>query len=720
MKTVISLICGGVVLTGAAARGEQRAAAPQPQTYLAGAATRDITPDYPIRLSGFGSRRTESEGVTARIHARALAIGGDAEGPALLLAVDTTGVSDELVSEVARRLQPLGIRRERLAVTGTHTHTAPMLRGVLPTLFGQPVPPDHQARIDRYTTELTDHLETVAREALSNRQPARLSWSIGTVGFAKNRRTADGPTDHALPVLAVRSTDGTLRAVLTTYANHAVTLSHNFVGGDWPGFAAAAIEEKHPGAVALVSIGCGADQNPVSNVTGDKVDVARSQGTELAAEVDRVLAGPLRPVTGPLMARLERIDLPLAPLPPRSHWESLAVKPGAVGYHAQVQLAALDRGESLPAKVDYPVEAWTFGDSLAMVFLAGEVVVDYSLRLKRELDASRLWVTAYANDTPCYIPSERVLTEGGYEGVGAMTYYNKPAPFAGGVEQRIVDAVLRLLPAGYRPRPEETLARTLLDAARPNAEREKILADSFPVDAGALIAAMVKDLEPGTPEEYVRIPWIWRAAVAGGKRNQAAEMKSLLAASLPKTGEPLRDWQAVVLGGGVVHGISLTGAWPADRLKDLLRGEKDLSARWQRIPDLAVAMAADERVKAGTRYDALRILGADSWKRRGATIANYLRPGVDAEVQSGAIGALNDLRAKEVGPALVAALKNFSDRNRNAALNALVREESRMVALLDAVAAGRLTAADVGEARIQKLEAADNRKIRMRAEQLFR
>jgi hypothetical protein len=288
------------------------------------------------------------------------------------------------------------------------------------------------------------------------------------------------------------------------------------------------------------------------------------------------------------------------------------------------------------------------------------------------------------------------------------------------VEQRIVDAVLRLLPAGYRPRPEETLARTLLDAARPNAEREKILADSSSVDAGALIAAMVKDLEPGAPEEYVRIPWIWRAAVAGGKRNQAAEMKSLLAVSLPKTGEPLRDWQAVVLGGGVVHGITVTGAWPADRVKDLLRGEKDLSARWQRIPDLAVAMAADERVKAGTRYDALRILGADSWKRRGATIASYLRPGVDAEVQSGAIGALNDMRAKEVGPVLIAALKNFSDRNRNAALNALVREESRMAALLDAVAAGRLTAAELGEARVQKLQTAENKKIRARAERLFR
>jgi hypothetical protein len=719
MNRITGLICGSLVLIGAAARAEQRAGAPQPQTYLAGAAVRDITPGYPIRLSGFGSRRTESEGVTVPIHARALAIGADSDGPAVLIAVDSTGVSDALVSEIARRLQPLGIRRERLAVTATHTHTAPMISGVLPTLFGQPVPPEHQARIDRYTTELTDHLEKVAREALSSRQPARLAWAIGRVGFAKNRRTAGGPTDHALPVLSVRSLDGTLRAVLTTYANHAVTLSHNFIGGDWPGFAAGAIEEKHPGAVALVSIGCGADQNPV-NVGVDKVDVARSQGAELAAEVERVLGGPLRPVTGPLTARLERIDLPLAPLPPRSHWETLALKPTAVGYHAQVQLAALDRGESLPVKVDYPVEAWAFGNSLAMVFLAGEVVVDYSLRLKRELDGSRLWVTAYANDTPCYIPSERVLKEGGYEGASAMTYYNKPAPFDVGVEQRIVDAVLRLLPASYRARPEETLARRLLDPGTPDAEREKILADSSAVDAGALITAMARDMEPGTPEEYVRIPWIWRAAVAAGRRNQMAEMKSLLAASLPRAGEPLRDWQAVVLGGGVVHGISLTGAWPADRLNEILRGENDLSARWKRVPDMAVTMAADDRVKTGTRYDALRILGVESWNKRGATVAKYLGPAVHAEVQSGAIGAVNDMRAKEAGPALIAALKNFSDRNRNAALNALVRDDSRMSALLDAVAAGRLTVADLGEARVQKLKTAENKKIRARAEQLLR
>src|SRR3954453_22456383 len=126
----------------------------------AGVAKVDITPDYPVRLSGFGFRRAESEGVTQRIWAKARALSDEGGEPAVLLTVDNLGVPASLVEEVARRLEKkAGLKRERLAVTATHTHTAPMLKGVAPTLFGQPIPKDHQAHIDRYTAEFTDALE---------------------------------------------------------------------------------------------------------------------------------------------------------------------------------------------------------------------------------------------------------------------------------------------------------------------------------------------------------------------------------------------------------------------------------------------------------------------------------------------------------------------------------------------------------------------------------
>ncbi len=447
---VAAALALGVLLIGGS--GPARAAENSAEVYAVGVARIDITPAYPVRLSGFGFRRAESEGVTQRIWAKALAIGTDEQGPAVFITVDNLGVPARLVDDLAGRLgKKSKLAPPRLAVTATHTHTAPMLTGVAPTLFGEPIPKEHQERIDRYTAELTDKLEQVALAALADRKPARLTWGIGAVGFAINRRTKGGPVDHDLPVLVVRDPQNKVRAVYVSYACHCVTLSNNKISGDWAGYAQQQIEDAYPGAVALVSIGCGADSNPRSGVTGDKAEIAARQGAEIAAEVKRLLAGYLAPVTGPLTANRRAIELPLDTLPTRAQWEERAARKGAVGYHARVQLARLDRGEALRTHISYPVQTWAFGDALALVFLPGEVVVDYALRLKRELDGRRLWINAYANDAPAYIPSERVLKEGGYEGGGAMVYYDLPVPFRPGLEQRIVGTVHDLVSTRFRP-----------------------------------------------------------------------------------------------------------------------------------------------------------------------------------------------------------------------------------------------------------------------------
>jgi putative membrane-bound dehydrogenase-like protein len=411
-----------------------------PDAYSVGVAKIDITPTYSIRLSGFGFRRTESEGVTQRIWAKALAI--DDGTPAVLITVDNLGIPAAMTEAVAARLEKKSkLLRDRLAITASHTHTAPMLTGVAPTLFGTPIPKAHQEHIERYTAELTDKLEQVALAALADRKPARLSWGIGRVGFAINRRTKGGPVDHDFPALVVRDLTGKVRAIYVSYACHCVTLSNNKISGDWAGFAQEQIQDDFLGAIALVSIGCGADSNPSSGVTGDKVEIASRQGTEIAREVKRLASGVLTPIQGEITASFRRFELPLADLPSREQWEARARRTDAVGYHARVNLARLDRKEPLRTKIDYSVQTWTFGDSLAMVFLPGEVVVDYSLRLKHELDGLRLWINAYANDAPCYIPSERVLREGGYEGGGAMVYYDVPVPLRPGLEQKIIDVV---------------------------------------------------------------------------------------------------------------------------------------------------------------------------------------------------------------------------------------------------------------------------------------
>ena len=419
-----------------------------------GAAAVDVTPGFPVRLSGFGFRRAESEGVTQKIWAKALAIDDGQDGPAVLVTVDNLGVPWPMVQIVAKRLQEkTGLAPERFAVTATHTHTAPMLSGVAPTLFGQPIPAAHQQRIDRYTEQLTDGIEQAALEAMRDLQPGRLEWSPGSagkVGFAKNRRTKGGPVDHDLPVLIARTAKGDIRAIYTSYACHCVTLSNNKVSGDWAGYAQEWLQKNHPGAVALVSIGCGADQNPDSGVTGDNAEAASAQGRQIADEIGRRLKGRMTPITGRLKTTLGQVALAFGTPPTKAEWERLAKRTDAIGYHARVQLARLARSEALQTRLDYPIQTWHFGDELAMVFLPGEVVVDYSLRLKREFDRDRIWINAYANDAPCYIPSERVLREGGYEGAGAMVYYDRPTKLAAGLEDKIVGEIHRQLPGSFR------------------------------------------------------------------------------------------------------------------------------------------------------------------------------------------------------------------------------------------------------------------------------
>jgi hypothetical protein len=83
--------------------------------------------------------------------------------------------------------------------------------------------------------------------------------------------------------------------------------------------------------------------------------------------------------------------------------------------------------------------------------------VDYSRRLKADFDPARLWITAYANDVPCYIPSRRILAEGGYEAETSLWYYDRPTRLAPESEDLIIDQVEALLPATLRlgggPRP---------------------------------------------------------------------------------------------------------------------------------------------------------------------------------------------------------------------------------------------------------------------------
>jgi hypothetical protein len=370
-----------------------------------------------------------------------------------------------------------------LTITASHTHTAPMLRGVAPTLFGVAIP-ESIRRTSIGTRVNSRCAREVALAAVKDIRPAKVEWGIGRVGFAKNRRTPGGPVDHDLPLLVVRGEDGKARAVWFSYACHCVTLSDNKLSGDWAGFAQSEIQRDFPDTIALMSAGCGADANPESGVTGDKADLAAAQGRQLADEVKRMLAEPLTAITVPPAMKLARIDLAFETPRTRAEWEERVAKGAAIGYHARVNLARTRSRGNAADENQLPDPELALRRTTRRRFSPGRSRRGLLAALEARVRSRRLAIVAYANDAPCYIPSERVLKEGGYEGGDAMIYYDRPNKFAPGLEQKIVDIVHEQLPGsftakrgteGTRPlSPEESLhcIRT-----KPNLEVQLVVAE---------------------------------------------------------------------------------------------------------------------------------------------------------------------------------------------------------------------------------------------------
>jgi putative membrane-bound dehydrogenase-like protein len=403
----------------------------------AGAARVEITPEGPIRLSGYASRTTPSEGVEHPLFVRAVAFEDQDGRRALVIAADAIAVNAAITGEIAKRVAALtGVPRERFALAASHSHTAPAMTEVIPNILALGDP--ERAVIDAYTKMFIDRTVQACEAAVADLGPARLSTGLTAAGFGANRRTPGGPVDQQVPVLRIERPEGTPRAFLYGYACHCTTLQLNRVSGDWAGFASADLEAAHPGTVAACLIGCGADTNPTPRST---VELARRYGRELADAVGALR--DCRPVTGLLAGRFATVDLPFDVLPTSEELKAKLEK----GRPEEKRLAARLL-EKLPAAVTYPVQCLAIGEDLAFVFLGGEVVIDHQLRLRR--DYERVWAVAYANDVPGYIPSERILAEGGYEGGGSMIWYGQPTKFAKGVEELIHRKVRDLVPAEYR------------------------------------------------------------------------------------------------------------------------------------------------------------------------------------------------------------------------------------------------------------------------------
>ena len=396
-------------------------------------------------MGGYASRRAPFEAVDQPLFAKAMAIEGGDGAKALLITADLLGFTSERSESICRALRESdGLAREQILLNASHTHAGPLVAGSML----QSVPEDSRRRLRAYIAELESKVVAAAQKALRDLRPARLSWGRGVAGFVMNRReftdrgvilgtNASGIADRTVPVLRVDGADGRPMAVVFGAAAHCTTLTgrNMLISGDYAGYAQEFLEARFPGIQAMFLTGCAGDANPHPRGT---LDLARRHGSELAEAVEQVVRGSLAPVRGPLKTAFHRVELPLVE---HSREQIERMQAGAPSYRrffADGALAKLDRGQSLLRAYPAPFALWQFGSDLTLVALSGETVVDYVSLTQQALGPLKLWISGYSNDVFGYLPTTRILQEGGYETRGLYVEYGL---FQQGVERFVIQAL---------------------------------------------------------------------------------------------------------------------------------------------------------------------------------------------------------------------------------------------------------------------------------------
>lgn len=416
-----------------------------------GLAAVKITPDQPVLMYGYAARKEPHKGVAADLHAKALAFEDGGGHRAVIVTADLGGVDGKMIDRIAARLaEKHQLPRASVLYSASHTHAGPMAWVTSAEVSSLASPAVIATRA--YVAKLEQMLQQVAEDALARLEPASLAWGLGMAPFVMNRReftdtrgiilgfNPKGPVDRSVLVLRVNDAAGKMRAVLMGVACHCTcTGGNNFeINGDYAGYAQTALQTRFPGVQAMFMAGCGGDANPWPR---GELAHAQQHGATLATEVARVLADKLAPVRPPLRTALQNAPLPIAPPAPRATLEAMAK--GASSWERYLgtrQLALLDRGQRPAATFPMPVAFWQFGADFTLVGLGGEPVNDYVHLIAKAIGPTRLWVAGYCNDVFGYVPTARILAEGGYESRG-IDRGDAVGQFTPEVEKIVVDAV---------------------------------------------------------------------------------------------------------------------------------------------------------------------------------------------------------------------------------------------------------------------------------------
>jgi hypothetical protein len=412
----------------------------------------NITPKTTVWIAGYAARTAPAVGVLDSLYAKVVVFEDEAANVGVFITADVLGFPKGISDTIRQRIaQNHGIPLDNILLNSSHTHSGPVLENALSDIY--PLNEKRRKQIAAYSRLLETKIITMVDEAIKKRAEANVAVGHGVTRFAVNRREnsesdivttyeLQGPSDHDVPVLKItHARNDSLLAVIMGYACHPTVLNGLEWSGDYPGVAQRVIEKKYPGATALFFQGCGGDQNPIPRRS---VSLMKQYGRELAAAVEQVLESEnMQPLEPELATGYSEITLDMVQPPDTAELRQVIDDhDGFQQQWAERLLSQLQTGKSLRTTYPYPVQFWCLGEQL-LVSLGGEVVVDYAIKIKQLLGQDT-FVIGYSNDVMAYIPSVRILREGGYEGALSQRVYGLPSPWAADIEQKIMAEVIRL------------------------------------------------------------------------------------------------------------------------------------------------------------------------------------------------------------------------------------------------------------------------------------
>lgn len=374
--------------------------------FMAGAAKAEVTPQEPVPMWGYGSRKDAlSEGTLDPLMANAIVIQAGQDKLALVGLDLGRSPSEESMQRIRKRIKEnAGIEHSMLV--GSHTHHGPVLEFT-------DKPDRGQGKFDatlRYYRQMEDAIVAAIEEANQKLVPALIATgSTELEGYNRNRHTKQqpAPVDRLLSILRLDSAkDGKTIAVLANFAAHPTSIpdSTRKFSSDYVGTMRREIEEKTGGVAVFMQGACG-DLSTNRGPHGDHSQFGMALGKK-AAE----LASSLQPqaVEKPsLMVKEDRFTFV-----PRTDLANPLIRAAYnMAFFPELVNNFVDEySEGVRPRITVAV----LNKNIALVGASGEFFCQHAIRLRERTKVENLFFFGYCNGYHQYFPTIEAAAEGGY------------------------------------------------------------------------------------------------------------------------------------------------------------------------------------------------------------------------------------------------------------------------------------------------------------------